>query len=159
MHHNLPVYGHPGINKMYQLTCRRYWWPNMHKDVMSYIRGCMECQRNKINTCPTKAPLQPIYLRSEAMPFKTVTLDFITKLPISQGYDLILIVMDHNCLLLWGTPYLTSRSLDEVKRERELVGNLMMIQKDQAEEPWSTTQVFYTVVKGFKAPSESLSYK
>ncbi len=43
-HHNSPVYGHLGINKTYQLTSRRYWWPNMHKDVMEYVKGCTECQ-------------------------------------------------------------------------------------------------------------------
>jgi len=31
------------------------------------------------------------------MPFKTVALDFITKLPISQGYDSILTITDHDC--------------------------------------------------------------
>ncbi len=31
------------------------------------------------------------------MPFETITLDFITKLPKSQGYDSILTVTDHNC--------------------------------------------------------------
>ena len=31
------------------------------------------------------------------MPFKTIALDFITKLPPSQGYDSILTVTDHNC--------------------------------------------------------------
>jgi len=31
------------------------------------------------------------------MPFETVALDFITKLPLSQGYDSILTVTDHNC--------------------------------------------------------------
>ncbi len=31
------------------------------------------------------------------MPFETVALDFITKLPILQGYDLILTVTDHDC--------------------------------------------------------------
>jgi len=31
------------------------------------------------------------------MLFKTVALDFITKLPMSQGYDSILTVTDHNC--------------------------------------------------------------
>ena len=31
------------------------------------------------------------------MPFKTVAINFITKLPLSQGYDSILTVMDHNC--------------------------------------------------------------
>ena len=96
-HHDAPVYGHPGINKTYQLTSRRYWWPNMRQDVMDYVQGCADCQRNKINTRPTKAPISPIFPKPEAMPFETITLDFITKLPISQGYDSILTVTDHDC--------------------------------------------------------------
>ncbi len=31
------------------------------------------------------------------MPFETIALDFITKLPISQGYDSILTIIDHDC--------------------------------------------------------------
>jgi len=31
------------------------------------------------------------------MPFETVTLDFITKLLVSQGYDSILTITDHDC--------------------------------------------------------------
>ena len=31
------------------------------------------------------------------MPFETIAIDFITKLPVSQGYDSILTVTDHNC--------------------------------------------------------------
>ena len=96
-HHNAPVYGHPGINKTYQLASRRYWWPNMQQDVRDYIQGCVECQRNKINTRPTRAPLSPIFPTCEAMPFETVALDFITKLPVSQGYDSILTITDHDC--------------------------------------------------------------
>jgi len=96
-HHDSPVYGHPGINKTYQLTSRRYWWPNMCQDVMEYIKGCADCQRHKINTRPTHTPLQPIYPKPEAMPFEMVALDFITKLPVSQGYDSILTITDHDC--------------------------------------------------------------
>jgi hypothetical protein len=32
------------------------------------------------------------------MPFETVAMDFITKLPESQGYDSILTITDHNCM-------------------------------------------------------------
>ncbi len=96
-HHDSPVHGHPGINKTSQLLSRRYWWPNMRKDVLEYVKGCAECQRNKINTQHTKAPLQPIFPQPEAMPFETVALDFITKLPKSQGYNSILTVTDHDC--------------------------------------------------------------
>ncbi len=69
----------------------------MRQDVKEYVRGCAECQWNKINTRPTKASLSPIFPTPEAMPFETVALDFITKLPISQGYDSILTVTDHDC--------------------------------------------------------------
>ncbi len=96
-HHDSPVYRHPGINKTNQLVSQRYWWPQMRRDIMDYVKGCAECQRNKINTQPTKAPLQPIFPQLEAMPFETVTLDFITKLPVSQGYDSILTITDHDC--------------------------------------------------------------
>jgi hypothetical protein len=41
--------------------------------------------------------LRPIYPKPEAMPFETIALDFITKLPESQGYDSILTVTDHDC--------------------------------------------------------------
>ena len=95
--HDPPVYGHPGINKTVQLVERAYWWPAMKKDITEYVQGCAECQRHKVNLRPTKAPLRPIYPKPEAMPFETVAIDFITKLPVSQGYDSILTVTDHDC--------------------------------------------------------------
>jgi hypothetical protein len=96
-HHDSPVHGHPGISKTIQLTERLYWWPRMRMDVTEYIKGCADCQRHKVNTRPTKAPLQPIYPKLEAMPFETVALDFIVKLPVSQGFDSILTITDQGC--------------------------------------------------------------
>jgi hypothetical protein len=96
-HHDTPVHGHPGISKTIQLTERLYWWPKMRLDITEYVKGCAECQRHKVNTRPTKAPLQPIYPRLEAAPFETVALDFIVKLPVSQGYDSILTITDQGC--------------------------------------------------------------
>jgi hypothetical protein len=69
----------------------------MQEDITEYVKGCAECQHHKVNTQPTKAPLQPIYLKPEAMPFETVALDFIVKLPVSQGYNSILTVTDQGC--------------------------------------------------------------
>jgi hypothetical protein len=96
-HHDPPVHGHPGINRTIQIVKRNYWWPQLRGDVKDYVQGCAECQRHKVNNRPTKAPLRPIYPKPEAMPFKTIALDFITKLPESQGYDSILTVTDHDC--------------------------------------------------------------
>ena len=62
-----------------------------------YVRGCGECQHHKVNNRPTKAPLQPIFPRDNANPFEVVALDFITKLPSSNGYDSILTITDQGC--------------------------------------------------------------
>jgi hypothetical protein len=96
-HHDTPVHRHPGISKTIQLTERLYWWPKMRLDITEYVKGCADCQRHKVNIRPTKAPLQPIYPKLEAAPFETVALDFIVKLPISQGYDSILTITDQGC--------------------------------------------------------------
>jgi hypothetical protein len=49
-------------------------------------------------TMATRAQLQPIYLKPEALPFETIALDFITKLPESEGSDSILTITDHAAL-------------------------------------------------------------
>jgi hypothetical protein len=97
VHHDSPVHGHPGISKTVQLMECNYWWPQMCKDIMDYVKGCADCQHHKVNNCPTKAPLRPIYPQPKAMLFETIALDFITKLPKSQGYNPILTITDHDC--------------------------------------------------------------
>jgi hypothetical protein len=69
----------------------------MQVDITEYVKGCADCQRHKVNTRPTKAPLQPIYPKAETTPFETVALDFIVKLPISQGFNSILTITDQGC--------------------------------------------------------------
>ena len=69
----------------------------MKVDITDYIKECTDCQCHKVNNRPTKAPLRPIYPTPEAMPFKTINIDFITKLPPSQGFNSILTVTDHDC--------------------------------------------------------------
>ena len=35
--------------------------------------------------------------QEDALPFQTIAVDFIVKLPESGGYDSIMMVTDHNC--------------------------------------------------------------
>ena len=96
-YHDLPAYGHPGISRTTGLVSRYYWWPKLAQDVYNYVKGCAECQRHKVNTQAKKAPLVPITPVAEALPFQTIALDFIVKLPISNGFDSILTITDHDC--------------------------------------------------------------
>src|SRR6201996_7962176 len=96
-HHDPPAYGHPGIQKTADLVQRHYWWPTLKKDVVQFVKGCGECQQNKVNTRPEKAALSPIFPKPDAKPFEVIALDFITKLPKSHHYNSILTITDHDC--------------------------------------------------------------
>ena len=94
--HNNPATKHPGIANTYALTKQDFWWPNMKEDIKQYVKGCAICQESKINTRPLKPTMIPI-TPENSLPFQTITMDFITKLPQSGGYDSILMIMDHDC--------------------------------------------------------------
>jgi len=46
--HDTPQAGHLGIEKTYQRMAVIYFWPNLFRDVTSYIRTCDICQRTKV---------------------------------------------------------------------------------------------------------------
>ena len=92
--HNPPTAGHPGIAQTKDLIARAYWWPKLQKDVEEYVKGCAQCQANKINTHAQKAPLHPVTMEAESQPFQIVAMDFITKLPLSDRQDTILTITD-----------------------------------------------------------------
>ena len=58
-----------------------------------FIKGCATCQQMKPNTHPTGAPLMPITSHAHRT-FQQITMDFITDLPVSNGYDSIFIMVD-----------------------------------------------------------------
>ena len=48
-------------------------------------------------THKTKTPLYPITVPQSPQPFGQIAMDLITRLPLSQGYDAILTIVDHGC--------------------------------------------------------------
>ena len=69
----------------------------MKETVINYVKGCPICQMNKPNTHPNKPPLFPIAPFPGAPLFDTIAVDWIMKLPKSNGYDAIMTVTDHDC--------------------------------------------------------------
>ncbi len=97
LYHDSITAGHPGISKTLWSISRDYWWPGMKNTITNYVKGCTTCQSCKNNPTNPKPSLFPITTDPHAYPFETITLDFITKLPKSQGYDTILMITDHDC--------------------------------------------------------------
>ena len=69
----------------------------MKQEVDEYVKGCATCQSTKPQTSVPKAPLHPITVTPNAIPFEVINIDFITKLPTSKGYNSIITIVDHNC--------------------------------------------------------------
>ena len=88
--------GHSGIGNTYELAKCNVWWPNMKQDIEQYVKGCAACQANKANTRPLKLAMIPI-TPEHSLPFQTVAMNFIMKLPKSGKYDMILTITDHDC--------------------------------------------------------------
>ena len=94
LYHDSPTAGHPGISNTTWTIARDYWWPNMKQTVTEYVKGCHLCQSRKNNPTKPKPPLFPIPSDTFTLPFTSIAMDFIVKLPISDGYDSVLTITD-----------------------------------------------------------------
>ena len=92
MHHDLPSAGHPGRWKTYELVSRNYWWPNITTFVKKYVTGCDTCQRTKNRPQQPYGPLLPNPVPNG--PWEVITIDLITQLPESDGFNAICVVVD-----------------------------------------------------------------
>ncbi len=90
--HNHITAGHPGIEKTKELMLREYLWPRMKRDVEAYICACETCQQTKLSTQAKAAPLHPNAIPSR--PWTHISIDMVTGLPICNGYDAILMIID-----------------------------------------------------------------
>ena len=91
-HDTLIESAHAGYHRTYNRIASNYYWPRMAKDIREYVRSCDVCQKTKHRKHPPYGLLQPLPIPSE--PFETITMDFITELPNSEGYDAILVIVD-----------------------------------------------------------------
>jgi len=92
LHHNILVAGYREKWKMTELVTRKYWWPEVTRDVRKYIKECNMCQRikNKIEVPVGKLKLSKILKKL----WTHLIVDFITKLPLVARKDVILVVCD-----------------------------------------------------------------
>src|SRR6266498_4443499 len=93
-HHDIPMAGHLSALAMSRSIRTSYWWPGLSSFVSKYVQGCAICQQFKVRTQPQRPSLVPIPSLSEHI-FGQVGIDFMTDLPPSDGFDSIMVVVDH----------------------------------------------------------------
>ena len=92
LYHNILVGEHKGQWKIVELVTHNFWWPGVTKEVKQYMEGCNFCQRNK--NCIEQPAGKLIFNSILERSWTYISADFITKLPLAQGYNLILVVVD-----------------------------------------------------------------
>ena len=102
LHHDTAVAGHPGRWKTLELVSRNYWWPGMSRYIASYIKGCDRCNRTKTFPAKPVGKLVPNQIPKDI--WEIITVDLITGLPESEGYNAIMVVVDRLSKLLHVLP-------------------------------------------------------
>ena len=90
--HDSKLVGHPGRWKTLELVSRNYWWPQMSRYIGKYISICDMCLWTKSIQSPPSGELYPLPIPEQ--PWDTVSINFITKLPESNGKDTIMVVVN-----------------------------------------------------------------
>lgn len=91
--HASPYAGHVGVHRTHKFIARYFYWPNLQADIVTYVRGCVKCQRNKPATGVPAGKLQPLPVPRHI--WEDISMDFIGPLPkTSRGHDFILVVVD-----------------------------------------------------------------
>jgi transposase InsO family protein len=92
VHNTLTESAHGGHAKTYNRIASTYYWPKMSRDIKRYVSTCDICQKSKPRRHAPAGLLQPIPIPT--LPFEVVSMDFIPELPLSDGFDNILVIVD-----------------------------------------------------------------
>ena len=91
--HAAPYSGHLGTQNTERNIAQHYWWPNMQKEVIQYVKICPICQRNRKPTHKPHGEMLSLPVPKDT--WTSVSMDFITGLPLTpRGHDSIMVVVD-----------------------------------------------------------------
>jgi len=114
LHHDTPVGGYGGQWKTVELVTRNFWWPEVTKEVKQYVEECNAYQQNKNRIEQLASKLMPNSILEK--PWIHILADFITKLPLAQGYNLILVVVDRLTKMVHFVPTTEKTSAEGLAR-------------------------------------------
>nr|KYP46454.1 Transposon Ty3-I Gag-Pol polyprotein [Cajanus cajan] len=84
--------GHAGMARTLARISAQFYWSGMQKDVKEFVQQCLVCQQAKSATTLPAGLLQPLPIPMQI--WEDLAMDFITGLPLSHGFTVILVVID-----------------------------------------------------------------
>ncbi|WVY98895.1 hypothetical protein V8G54_031046 [Vigna mungo] len=90
--HETPIGGHAGVSKTLKRISANFFWGSMAKDTKAFVSQCVACQQTKYSTTRPGGLLHPLPIPSGV--WEDISLDSVTGLPPSNGYTVLLVVVD-----------------------------------------------------------------
>ncbi|KAJ9564989.1 hypothetical protein OSB04_000955 [Centaurea solstitialis] len=90
--HSSVTGGHSGFLRTYKRIAMNVYWIGMKRTIQEYVKRCDTCQRQKYSASSPMGLLQPLPIPE--LIWDEVSMDFITGLPRSGGYEAIFVVVD-----------------------------------------------------------------
>lgn len=88
--HSSAISGHAGYLRTYKRVKENYKWPNMKRDIKTYIKSCQSCQINK----GSKSKIAPMQITTTSeRPFQRLALDIVGPLPVTENENKYIITM------------------------------------------------------------------
>ncbi|MBW0514057.1 hypothetical protein O181_053772 [Austropuccinia psidii MF-1] len=90
--HDSPLAGHLGHDMTLKLIKTDIYWAGMNPFIQDYVSSCQQFSRNKKIHHKKFGLLKPLQIPSG--PWNSLSMDFITQLPLSNSFDSVLVVVD-----------------------------------------------------------------
>ncbi len=106
-HHDDPLAGHFGIDKIRELIAQKYYWPTLCHNVEVYVIGCDVCLALKAVRHKPYGDLQSLPVSTHQ--WKDLSMDFVTGLPVTTNwkgdtYNSILVIVDWLTKMVYYEP-------------------------------------------------------
>jgi transposase InsO family protein len=77
---------------MYTMIARNFYWPELSADIRRFVRNCDKCGANRVWRERRQGLLKPLPIPDRK--WREIAIDFITKLPTSDGCEDIMVIGD-----------------------------------------------------------------
>lgn len=113
-YHDQPLAGHLGQARTLELVKRHFRGNDLGKFVRQYVASCDKCNRNKPRRHAPYGMMKPLPIPEK--PWESISVDFINQLPVSDGYDAIMVVIDRRTKLAHFEPVTTKITTEELAK-------------------------------------------
>lgn len=120
-YHLLPTSGHAGVRRMINNIKRKYYWPEMEKDVREFVSKCDKCQFSK-HSRNTKEPM--VITTTASYAFEKVFLDLVG--PLDKDIDNNSYILTLQCELTKFVEAYPLQNKETVTVARAFVNNFIL---------------------------------